>query len=326
MTGNRNYSLDFLKFLAAVLITNSHFIPIYKDVNVGLATFGVQGNALFFFVAGYLSLMGLERKRESLDNWYRKRIQRLWPTVFIWAILAAILFGDELTWQKILFAPNYWFLQTIAVYYLLFYFIGSELIKRGGEWLLFIFLCISVVSALILPQGKGSIFHTKWHYLCHFSIMLMGALVYLHRNSIKIKNKYLDYTMFLLSFVAYFVVLSIGKNAIDWKWYIQLFALIPLHSFCYYSYKVVSYGWCERLMTNKIWKWPLSVIAALTLEIYVVQFHIITDIFNALFPLTWFVVFFMICVAAYILRISVNVFVWFMGKDEWDWKGCLKVV
>lgn len=46
----RNYALDFLKFVAAVLITNSHFIPVYKDVNVGLATLGVHGNALFFFL------------------------------------------------------------------------------------------------------------------------------------------------------------------------------------------------------------------------------------------------------------------------------------
>ena len=37
---NKIYGLDFLKFVAAVLITNSHFIPVYKDVNVGLATFG----------------------------------------------------------------------------------------------------------------------------------------------------------------------------------------------------------------------------------------------------------------------------------------------
>lgn len=41
-------SLDFLKFIAAVFITNSHFQPLYEGINTAFATFGVQGNALFF--------------------------------------------------------------------------------------------------------------------------------------------------------------------------------------------------------------------------------------------------------------------------------------
>lgn len=47
---NKIYGLDFLKFVVAALITNSHFIPVYKDVNVRLASLGVHGNALFFFL------------------------------------------------------------------------------------------------------------------------------------------------------------------------------------------------------------------------------------------------------------------------------------
>ena len=132
---NRQYGLDFLKFLAAILITNSHFIPIYKDFNIGLATFGVQGNALFFFVAGYLSLTGLEKNRDTFDNWFKKRTQRLWPAIFIWAMAAEMLWGDQLTWQKILLAPRYWFLQAIVIYYFFFYFVGNRLIKvGGGRW------------------------------------------------------------------------------------------------------------------------------------------------------------------------------------------------
>lgn len=186
-------------------------------------------------------------------------------------------------------------------------------------------LCVSLISAFILPQGKGSIFHTQWHYLCHFSIMLMGALVYLNKDRIRLKNKYLDWTLFLVSFILYFAIMSIGKNATNWKWYTQLFALIPLHTFCYYAYKVCSYSWCEIIMTYGKWKWALNAITALTLEIYIVQFHIITDRFNALFPLNWFIVFVMICLVAYILRVFINVFIQFLSKEAWDWKGCLKL-
>lgn len=125
--------LDFLKFMAAVMITNSHFIPVYKDVNVGLATLGVHGNALFFYVAGFLLMKGLQKRQERFDNWYKRRLRRLWPAVFLWAVFAAIVWGDNLSWQKIIFAPSYWFLQAIAVYYLLFYWLGKMAICfRGG--------------------------------------------------------------------------------------------------------------------------------------------------------------------------------------------------
>ena len=129
---DRNYTLDFLKFMAAVMITNSHFIPVYKDVNVGLATLGVHGNALFFYVAGFLLMKGLQKRPERFDNWYKRRLQRLWPAVFLWAVVAAIVWGDNLSWQKILVAPGYWFLQTIAVYYLLFYWLGNMVIRFEG--------------------------------------------------------------------------------------------------------------------------------------------------------------------------------------------------
>ena len=62
MGNNRLHSLDFMKLLAVLFITNSHFTPLYKDVSTSLATFGVHGNALFFFVSGYLLMMGFDKR------------------------------------------------------------------------------------------------------------------------------------------------------------------------------------------------------------------------------------------------------------------------
>lgn len=89
---NRNYALDFMKFLAAVMITNSHFIPLYKDVNIGLATLGVHGNALLFFVGGFLLMAGFTKREETFGNWFKRRIQRLWTAVFLW-LWWLLLFG-----------------------------------------------------------------------------------------------------------------------------------------------------------------------------------------------------------------------------------------
>lgn len=186
-------------------------------------------------------------------------------------------------------------------------------------------LIISVISALFLPQGTGSVFHTNWHYVCHFSVMIMGAMTCVYQNKIQCKRLWFDVLLWAVSFAAYFVILSFCKNATDWRWYTQIAALVPLHTFCYYSYKVCAYKWCEKLMTHKVWRFPLCWIASLTLEIYVVQFHVITDRFNALFPLSWFIVFAMVCVTAYMLRVMVNVFLQFLGKENWKWKECLRL-
>ena len=39
MTKERLYSLDMLKFVAAIFMTNSHFQPLYEGVNTAFATF-----------------------------------------------------------------------------------------------------------------------------------------------------------------------------------------------------------------------------------------------------------------------------------------------
>lgn len=91
MIGSRKghlYSLDFMKFVAAIFITNSHFQALYEDVNKSMATFGVQGNALFFFVAGFLLMMGFDKhKGLNVVDWYKARIRRLWPSVFCGQLL-----------------------------------------------------------------------------------------------------------------------------------------------------------------------------------------------------------------------------------------------
>ena len=239
-----------------------------------------------------------------------------------------MVWGDNLSWQKIVVAPGYWFLQTIAVYYLLFYWLGNMVIRFEGGYLKGLFLSsvvLSVATALLLPQGSGSMFHTQWHYVCHFSVMIMGAMTCIFQHQIKCGKFWLDLLLGVVSFIMYFVILSFGKNATDWRWYSQIVALIPLHTFCYYSYKVCAYKWCERLMTHKLWRHPLCWIASLTLEIYVVQFHVITDRFNALFPLNWLIVFALVCVTAYILRVMVNVFLQFLNKENWKWRECFRL-
>lgn len=88
MIKKRLFSLDMMKFMAALMITNSHFQPLYEGVNTAFATFGVQGNALFFFVVGYLLMMGGHAP-------FRQLVARFvlgWNILNIGLIIAMIMF------------------------------------------------------------------------------------------------------------------------------------------------------------------------------------------------------------------------------------------
>ena len=94
----RDQSIDILKCLAALMITNSHMELLYGDYSI-LATGGAIGDVLFFFCSGYTLFLG---KGDTFDNWYKRRINRIYPTVFAWALVVAVVFGKEMNMYEIL--------------------------------------------------------------------------------------------------------------------------------------------------------------------------------------------------------------------------------
>lgn len=96
----RDISIDILKFFAVFLIINSHMDALYVKYGI-LATGGAIGDALFLFCSGY-TLFWDGRKR--FDNWYKKRISRIYPSVFACLAVAMVLeyeTFDKLTIVKI---------------------------------------------------------------------------------------------------------------------------------------------------------------------------------------------------------------------------------
>lgn len=87
----RDISIDILKFIAAILITNSHMELLYSKYSF-LATGGAIGDVLFFFCSGFTLFLG---RMGRFDNWYKRRINRIYPTVFAWAILGAFILNHD---------------------------------------------------------------------------------------------------------------------------------------------------------------------------------------------------------------------------------------
>ena len=134
-----------------------------------------------------------------------------------------------------------------------------------------------------------------------------------------------DMLWMLVSFIAYFVILKIGKGAMGIRYYSQITALIPLHIFVYYLYKVASYSWCDKVFHSLVLGRVMSWIAALTLEVYIVQFAFITNQFNSIFPLNVLLVFAIIVLAAYLLKVMASLFLAVLSKEDLEWKEIVRL-
>lgn len=315
-------TLELLKFIAALMITNSHFKPLYPDSISVLGTFGAPGNALFFFVSGYALSLGTLNINGI--NWYKKRIKRLWPTTLVWnTLLSHLLFGSTLSFASVWLGGGAWFIHCIAVYYILYYIVRKlNYIKMS---IIFSFLFSIIYFFTLLPISEYSIYQDDWHYICFFSIMMMGAYCAIYRNEIHSNKILKNLFIALVSFVSFYVLQMIGKGKEAPLYYVQVISLLPLHTFIYYFYKVVDMDWCIKLMSIKVVKYLIMSIAALTLEIYLVGFGFINTDFNHLFPLNLLIVFGGICIQAYVLKVLTNLFVQFLDDGCFDLKKVLRL-
>lgn len=327
-SSTRNYSLDLLKVIAVVFITNSHFVPIYKDVNIAFATFGMHGNALFFFVSGFLMIGGLQRNDKLFVDWYARKLRRVLPPICLWCIAQNLIWGKPMYWEQFLIASDYWFIRTIMVYYVLFFFVAKVMMKRNKRVIALLFVAsvvFPVMLGFVFSKEEGSIFHAQLHYYVHFSVMMLGGITCLYKERITFDNRMKDMMMMVLSFVSYFLIMKIGKGKTDWLYYTQLFGLIPIYGFCYYLYKVFNQRWCVDMLSNGWCIKTVLFVSSLTLEIYIVQFKIITDRLNHLFPFNIIVVFLCIFCVAYLLRVVTNVFLQIMGGGALDVRTAIRV-
>lgn len=315
----RNLAIDMMKALAAIFIVNSHLIPMYKDINPALATFGVHGDAMFFFCAGYVALLGLKKQQNnSLLLYMRNRFQRLFPTIMIFFILRNLFFDTPITWNNLLYADGFWFISHIFISYIFVYL----LFVYQHDKLLLWFWTISfivIISALFVEANGASIFFNKLNHYCFFPSMLLGLIL---SEKGRLKNTSKDFIWMILSFVCYFLISSIGKGRTDNLYYIQILSFFPLNSFLYFAYKSFS------LITSSIT--PLFIriiifISSLTLEMYMVHYSFITPKYNNLFLLNIIYLYITTIVSAYILRVVTNFYKMCMSNQRYPLTTIFKV-
>lgn len=310
----RDYSIDFIRCIAILFITNSHFQPLYYFCPA-LGTLGVHGNTLFFFITGYVLTLGKSISNGFLD-WYKNRIARIWPTIIVWTILSSLLFQKSITWKDFLLAPNYWFIQCIMIYYIILYYLNKtttkNLITIFASSILF-FCCVVIFS----PKPHISIYHI-FHIFCYFPSMVLG--LYCGKQHPITKH---PMTKTIVSFIAYFLIMTIGKGKNNELYYTQLIAILPLNLFAYYMFACRN-TW-NKIISNPNLKQIIFALSSLSLEIYIVQLSLITGKYNDYFPLSILIMAVCIIAMAYGLRILTNLFVLIISKNHLNLKNLLRL-
>ncbi len=297
----------FLRAIAILLITNSHLDALYAVGPLSqLSAGGALGNSLFFMLSGLgLGLGGLKKGTQPFREWMRRRLSRIYPSVWIVVILLAI--GFEFSWKiwdmkdyfhELFYPTLYWFISALVVFYLLLY---PLLKKQCDQWLVIAFFLLfipyllfyfTVVDLTTFSVEGGGYF--KWIY--YFQIMILG--VWLAGRYKKLEGKrpsgqdLIFLALTLLTYGGLKILIAMGYGA-EFQCFVQ-WLMFP---FVYYALKIAQHPWVKALYKHPVSGFFIMVLGTATLEIYLVQHHIYTLAFLGaiMFPLN-ILVFSIICV------------------------------
>lgn len=315
---DRDVSIDILKFLAVILVTNSHMDILYVKFSA-FATGGTIGDVLFLFCSGFTLFMKPISSIREFPNWYKRRINRIYPSILAIAIISCIIFNNNSSIVNILLFGGGSFIAFIMIYYIIIFMIGLYCNK-------IIFWIICFVSALScicfffidrpFPFNMYGDCYLKW--IVYFIFMLLGAKM--GKNEIFPKassSRNLLYSFIGIAFYYAFYFLGLKIQSIE---YIEVFNFIPLLFAVYYLYQWGNGDFAKSLYNSKIGYFFIRFIGGLCLEVYLIQSYIIKDSLNFLFPLSIPIIFCAIILAAYISRCFARFISQTFKEAPYNWK------
>ena len=306
---SRNIAIDLLKFLAVLLVMNSHMGICYPKYAF-LSTGGAIGDALFFFASGFTLFLGRQMR---FDNWYKRRVSRIYPSILAVAIVTWAIWGNTDTIGDILLGKRYWFIGCILIYYIFLYPIKTYLKEEQMRYVFIIWgACLVFMYFLFFNNGKP--FYGGGYFRCfaYFLIMLQGAMMGMKQETYTFKYWYIP--LLLLAVALWYVLFYIGSS----NWLILL-SFIPLMAITRYCYLACCAPFLSKIYESRIVGEGIYIIAQLCLEVYLIQKFVFTDALNHLFPLNIPIVMGLVILAAYIVN-SISKFIAQTFKSEpYEW-------
>ncbi|MEL7568505.1 MAG: acyltransferase family protein [Clostridiaceae bacterium] len=292
----------FLRALAAILITNSHYTGVYP-INI-IASGGLLGDVMFFALSGFV----LVNIKGNFVDWYKKRLIRIYPSIWIITLVYIVLgfytFENWSIGSYFLYPTYYHFIASIVILYIPYYLIAKNDYLRNRVPL--VMLSIFIIQLVIYL-----FFYDKTYYhidtvrepmirFLFFQSMLMG--LYFRINHTKyVNNKNISDWIFLTIVLVVYFGAKIVFVRIEEISQFQIINQVTLFISLYFMFKCFA-GIDEQLVKlPRILKTPVAFLAKITLQIYAVQYVIIPKFAHVVFPLNWLLITTSIVIVAYIL-------------------------
>jgi peptidoglycan/LPS O-acetylase OafA/YrhL len=302
----------FVRFLAIFLITNSHLDQLYPVTYLG--TGGAIGNALFFMLSGYGLTISWQKNKYSFFKWYKRRILRIYPSLILVVIIFDLLLGGAWKYWTFLdyltaftWPTPAWFISALMLFYIIFFIILR--LKNHNAFIAAIFLLFipyfyfyfsHVDLSHYTIEGPG---YFKWIF--YLQIMLFGGYLAYHSQKIKYKN----HTFIIYLMGALLLYLVFGKSFVNGH-YAEYQFVIHLLTFAivYFTFAVARSALVlEKIMGNQKTFYIVALISGLTLEIYLLQYQVYSNVIvtSLLFPINIIIFWILVVFLAFIIfRIS----------------------
>lgn len=186
----RRHDADLVRAAAALLIANSHLELFYP--RGWMAGDGLTGNALFFFLSGFGIALSGGPRRKGFGPWYVRRALRLYPAVVVAELVLDVgLFGDWREWSvrkvgsAFVYPTTYGYVGHIMVVYAGLYWLlrPASRVPLAAATAGCVATCIglsAVVSWQMVPgrplaEGNPSLANTSMHWFYFTALTLAGA-------------------------------------------------------------------------------------------------------------------------------------------------------
>lgn len=260
-------------------------------------------------------------------NWYKRRINRIYPSVFAWAIIACLLFDSQRNFIDILLYGGGWFVTAIMVYYVILYFISTYVRGHlgwafGGSLAVVMAVYFFAFDSSKVTMYKSVELFCKCHY---FLCMLLGAICGLHYKSHPSTTRFVPSLLTAVGCaVAYY----------GWLWFcdrhagmapLQILSLLPYWGFLIAVWRICRSRGMLALYGKAAIGRPVYWISALCLDSYLCMDSVIGLWWKGLFPINLLLLYACIFSLAYINNSLGKLFVQTFRMEDYNWRALVKL-
>ena len=331
LLNQRDIAIDLMKVVGVFCVLNSHMDVFYGDYKY-LSTGGTIGNALYFFCSGF-SLFLNKRFSSFLafPNWYKRRFNRIYPSVFAIALLSCLLLGYGPNLLHLIIYGGGWFVPCIMVYYIICYALDVVVGNKPNLLLLSIFLVIIITFCIYMffasSQNPYNILNLNESYLgliLFFSCMLLG--IFVAKSKPRKCSTLVDFILSVFFLLLFYIIYYFSRRY-SCVYFMQPFCMLPMLGFLFYFYYLCSCNLMKKIYKKTCFKFIIMILVGMCLEMYLCQDSIITlakshfkNNLDQIFPFGIILIFLSVIVIAFIAH-CLSIFISQTFKEEdYNWR------